>query len=365
MELNEFIKNQAKQFGIDICRITDGKDLKEERELLEKRKKSKYWPQAFTNQDLDQLTKPSLQFENLESIIVVAVNYRNEGDNPYLSDYVTVKDYHLFLKEKMQDLVDQIRKYLDHDFKFKLFVDTAPFLERALAKKAGVGFIGKNTMLINPEYGSNLFLGEIFTDLEIKKDSALDIDCGECRICIDNCEGGALKKEYLLAAEDCISYLTQKKGILSEKEIKKIGSHIWGCDACQSKCPYNKGKEKNKARELDFFNKDLEYFLKLERNNPPQELQNTAVMWRGSRILIRNALIAAANRQEIKFFELIKEKLDDNSPVIRYYAAYALLKIDYSRAKPIVNNYLKNEANTEVKKKINKILAAEEDNDGH
>jgi len=218
-------------------------------------------------------------------------------------------------------------------------------------------------MLINPEFGSYLFLGEIFTDLEIEIDKPLEIDCGDCRICVDSCEGEALKDEYLLDAEDCISYLTQKKGILTENEINKIGTHIWGCDACQLKCPYNQKLRKTEAQKLQPFNGDLEYFLNLDRKSLPAELQKTAIIWRGSRILLRNALIAASNLGEDKFFELVKNNLSDNSPVIRYYAVLALLKINYKRAKKIVEKQIERENYPDYKAKMAEILAEEAEQD--
>lgn len=362
---NQIIKETAHQLGIDICRVTDGSELKEERRRLEKRAAGKYWPQPLTNQDLDELTKPALQFDNLNSIIVVGISYNNEAGSPHLSNYVTVKDYHLYLEAKMKNLVEELKIKLNINFEYKNFVDTAPFLERAVARKAGAGFIGKNTMLINPDLGSYIFIGEVFTDLEIERDEALSLDCGSCRICLDNCEGGALKEEYLLAADDCISYLTQKKGIISEKEKEKIGSHIWGCDACQVKCPYNNKIKRNDKKEMNFFDKDLKYFLNLERKNPPVELKDTAIMWRGSRILLRNALIVSANLNKKEYFELIKEKLNDNSPIIRYFAAWSLIKLDIKKAEKIIKKHLKNENNKEFKNRIEKFLRTEVGQNGY
>jgi len=363
MQINKLVKKTAADLDIDLCGITDGSELKKERQILDERAQNKYWPQPFTNQDLDELTKPALHLKNLKSIIVAAVSYNNGGKSSFLSNYVTVKDYHDFLRTKLDKLVIAMQKKLNQDFNYKIFVDTAPFLERALAERAGIGFIGKNSMLINPELGSYLFLGEILTDIEIEKDKPLDLDCGECRICINNCEGKALKNKYLLDAEDCISYLTQKKGILAKNEIEKINTHIWGCDACQTECPYNINKTETDAEELQFFDQNLEYFLNLERKNPSSELEDTAIMWRGSRILLRNALIAAANLGDEKYFKQVKEKLNDNSPVIRYYAVLALLKISYKNAEEIVKKVIKVENNVFYKEKMIKILEEEDQNE--
>ena len=359
MQVNNLVKKTAADLNIDLCRITDGSELKKEREILIKRAKSKYWPQQFTNRDIDQLTKPKLHFPNLKSIITAAVNYNNSGSR-FLSNYVTVKDYHNYLEDKLEKLVLNIKRKLNKDFNYKIYVDSAPFLEKAIARKAGLGFIGNNTLLINPELGSYLFLGEIFTDLEIEIDKPLTVDCGDCRICLDNCEGNALKAEYLLDADDCISYLTQKKGILPQAEIKKIGGHIWGCDACQYKCPYNKNAAKPEAAELAFFDKGLEYFLNLDRKDCPTELENTAIVWRGNRVLIRNALIAAANLKQEKYFDLIRKKLCDNSPIIRYFAAYSLAEIDFKNSKSLIKKQIKKEKNQEYRNKMQLILEKEE-----
>lgn len=363
MQINSLVKKKAADLEIDLCGITDGTELKKEREILAKRSRSQYWPQVFTNQDLDQLTQPALHFENLESIIVIAQSYKNK-DNQFLSNYVTVRDYHNILQQKLKKLAVELQQKLEKNFNYKIFVDTAPFLERALAKRAGLGFIGKNSMLINPNLGSYLFLGELFTDLKIDTDSPLDLNCGECQLCLENCAGKALKSEYLLEARDCISYLTQKKGILTEKEMDKIGTHIWGCDICQKVCPYNQSEAVAPVK-FKFFDRGLEYFLSLDRKNPPAELKRTAITWRGIRILVRNALIAAANLKDQRYFAAAEEKLTDNSPVIRYYAARAVLKINYKQAREMVKKIAAQENNNTYRKKIEDILEQEEVRNGY
>ncbi|KXS50063.1 MAG: hypothetical protein AWL62_481 [Halanaerobium sp. T82-1] len=364
MQINKLVKECAAELNIDICRVTDNQKLETEFEILKERSQGQFWPQPFANQNLEELTTPVLHFPNLKSIIAAAVSYNHNEANLFLSNYVTVEDYHSYLENKLEKLASRLQQKLNYSFNYKIFVDQAPFLEKALAQKAGLGFIGKNTLLINPKLGSNLFLGEIFTDLEIAVDQPLDLDCGSCRLCLESCQVQALKEANLLAAEDCTAYLTQKKGILTESEIKKIGHHIWGCDDCKDVCPYNKKSKASAAKKLQFFNKNLEYFLNLESKEVPAELDNTAVTWRGSRILLRNAMLAAANLKEKRFFNKIKQKLNDNSPIIRYYAAYSLLKIDFKKAKKIVEEYLNQEQNSEYKNKIKKILVSEEDNNG-
>ena len=364
----EIIKKTAYNFDIDICRITDGSELTEARKNLKKRKAEGYWPQPFTDKDIEKINTPAQNLENLKYVIVVAISYNNTAEKSTsnsISKYVSKKDYHHILREKMQLLIERIADNFGFELvegkNYKIMVDTEPILERALAERAGAGFIGKNSMLIHPDYGSYIFLGEIFVDFEIESDRPLEIDCGECTDCLKSCEGGALKKSYLVDGESCISYLTQKKGILSLEDRKKIGYHIWGCDKCQQVCPYNqqrklieKGKEDKK--DLLQFDKDLEYFLMMDRRDPDSELNETAMMWRGSRILIRNAIIAAANLNKVEYYELIKEKLNDNSPIIRFYAAWAAAALNFQKAEAVLKRHLKSENNREVKNEIKRIL---------
>ena len=364
----EIIKKTAYNFDIDICRITDGSELTEARKNLKKRKAEGYWPQPFTDKDIEKITTPAQHLENLKSVIVVAISYNNTAEKSTsnsISKYVSKKDYHHILREKMQLLIERLADNFGFELvegkNYKIMVDTEPILERALAERAGAGFIGKNSMLIHPDYGSYIFLGEIFVDFEIESDRPLEIDCGECTDCLKSCEGGALKKSYLVDGESCISYLTQKKGILSLEDRKKIGYHIWGCDKCQQVCPYNKQRKliekgKEDKKDLLHFDKDLEYFLKMDRRDPDSELNETAMMWRGSRILIRNAIIAAANLNKVEYYELIKEKLNDNSPIIRFYAAWAAAALSFEKAEAVLKRHLKSENNREVKKEIKRIL---------
>ncbi|MFW6001192.1 MAG: tRNA epoxyqueuosine(34) reductase QueG [Halanaerobium sp.] len=362
---NKIIKAKAEELGIDLCRITNIKKLSEEKERLLLRKEMGSWPQPFTNENIDELTDLRLHFKKLESTIVIGMNYNNlSSANRFLSAYITKKDYHQVLAEKLELLVQEISNITDKNLKkninYKIYVDNAPFLERAVAEKAGVGFRAKNSMLINPQYGSSFFLGEILIDLKIEADTPLDMNCGDCRKCLDNCEGGALKDAYHLDVNSCISYLTQKKGLLPLNERKIIGGHIWGCDKCQEICPYNQksaaGTENNIDPALNYFDKDLEYFLTMDRKNPPRELKATAMFWRGSRILVRNAVIAAVNLNKIEYFDLIKEKLKDNSPIIRLYAVWALSELDNDRAEIVLKKQLKLEKDKKVRDKIKIIL---------
>ncbi len=352
------IKELAQKSGFDICRITDEIEFAAEKDILKKRQKTGFWPSPFFNKDINEVCEIKQIFSDAETAVVLAVSYQQKKiDNSYLSKYIGKNDYHRYIDNMMENLIEMLQKEVGKPFKYQKFVDTAPFMERALARNAGMGFIGKNSFIINPEYGSFIFLAEIILDFKIEPDQKLIIDCGSCRKCIDSCPAGAIIKPYLTDFSRCISYLTQKRGILTLEERKIIGKNIWGCDVCQDVCPYNKNIKQSQHPELKLDKSfAIEYFINIDRKNPPLELKKMALAWRGFRILQRNALIAAANSRDEKYFTIIKNKLKDRSPIIRFYAVWALMEINEKKAYEILKEHLQRENSKEVKAEIKRLL---------
>ncbi len=163
-----------------------------------------------------------------------------EGDAAYVARYARGRDYHKMMRLRLQRLADRIEQEVG-SHSYRAFVDSAPVLERAIAEKAGLGWIGKNTMLINPEAGSWFFLGELFTDLPLPVDEPGGAHCGTCRACLDVCPTGAFTGPNSLDARKCISYLTiELRGPIPEELREPMGNRIFGCDDCQIVCPWNK-----------------------------------------------------------------------------------------------------------------------------
>jgi len=190
---------------------------------------------------------PALLLENARSVICVGLNYRRR-DPPWsgsnsagrIAQYARGPDYHVVIRRMLEELVQQASAALDETFESRICVDTAPILERALAASAGLGWIGKNTMLINRRLGSYFFLGEVFTTLELSPDEAVADACGECRQCLDACPTRAIVQPGLLNASRCISYLTiEHRAEIAPEFYPLIGDRIFGCDICQEVCPYN------------------------------------------------------------------------------------------------------------------------------
>ena len=158
-----------------------------------------------------------------------------------VAQYVRGPDSHRVLRAMLNELVDQLRCRLDEPFDARVFVDTGPILERELAAAAGLGWVGRNTMLLNEGLGSYLFLGEVLTTLELGVDSPVADRCGNCTRCLDACPTHALVAPYQLDASRCISYLTiEHRGQVPEELCELIGDWVCGCDVCQQVCPYNR-----------------------------------------------------------------------------------------------------------------------------
>ncbi len=206
-------------------------------------------------------SRPALLHPNTKSIISVRMDYLPENHaalkqaltSPtaaYISRYALGRDYHKLMRQRLQKLADKIQNEVG-EFGYRAFVDSAPVLEKAIAEKAGLGWIGKHSNLINRKAGSWFFLGEIYTDLDLPSDTPATSHCGECRACLNVCPTQAIVAPYQVDARRCVSYLTiELHGAIPEAFRPLIGNRIYGCDDCQIICPWNRFA--NLTKELDF-----------------------------------------------------------------------------------------------------------------
>ncbi len=193
---------------------------------------------------------PSTTLEGAKSVVVVALSYRQhsapqtEGEataRGRVAMYAWGDDYHDVIGTKLTELVERMRAELAEPFAARVCVDTAPILERELAAAAGIGWIGKNTLVLHHEIGSYFFLGAVVTTLELAPDEPLADHCGTCTACLDACPTQAFPKPYEMDASRCISYLTiEHRGDISKAFQKMMGDWVFGCDICQEVCPYNR-----------------------------------------------------------------------------------------------------------------------------
>ncbi len=357
---SKIIKKKLKEIGFDLIGFTKPElDQTLINNFISRYEDNDLPP--FVHHDSESILNPKKLAPFVKTVIVLGLSYNwdnNDNDaDGYISYYSRGEDYHKVFKRKFNKAVAILDNFYD-DLKYEYFVDNAPVLEKVFAQQAGLGWIGKNTLLINEKYGSYIFLGEIFINKELEIDTKKENKCGSCTVCIDNCPTGSLNTPYYLNYRTCRSSLTQVKGKLNEKQEKLIGNSIWGCDKCQDLCPYNQDIPKNIHKELKPKIKgNITKILNYNRKSFPDLWLNTALSWRGMRTIQRNALISLINidKKEEKYKKVLIKKLKDNSPIIRYYAykAYIALNFNLENIKEIIKSEkeidLENILNKEVK----------------
>lgn len=250
IQLKHWIKQQALTLGFADCVIADPKQAIDVHHYHQLLAKGYYGDMLFLGENLDKRADPTLLVPNTKSIICVRMNYLVEKPKPrYVPDqpnqaiiarYARGRDYHKIMRGRLKTLAQRIREKVG-DFESRPFADSAPVCERVLAERAGMGWVGKNTLIIHAKAGSFFVLGELFTSLDLPFDSATTAHCGSCQACIQVCPTQAIVEPYVLDARRCISYLTiEYKGVIDESLRKGIGNRIFGCDDCQLICPWNR-----------------------------------------------------------------------------------------------------------------------------
>jgi epoxyqueuosine reductase len=248
MCVEDKIKQAALALGFDLVGITTTDPLPEEHagHLRTWLQRGYAGDMAYLEAHQDKRLDPRLLLDRGASVIVVGVNYRQPPmDHPCspaqgrIAHYARGKDYHSFLKDRLRQLSSQLLARVGDRERFKICVDTAPVAERSLAQRAGLGFIGRNHMLIHPTLGPELFLGAILTTAALTSDDPIPGDCGDCRLCREACPTGALRQDGFLEATRCINYLTiEHRGDIPRNLQPAIGHRLYGCDACVRVCPY-------------------------------------------------------------------------------------------------------------------------------
>ncbi len=286
-----------------------------------------------------QRGRPKTLWPGVRSLVILGLNYGpsedplralERRDRGAISVYARNRDYHDVLKKRLKAL----GRWMAETFgcEIKVFVDTAPVMEKPLAERAGIGWQGKHSNLVSRTHGSWLFLGEIYSSLELPPDAAESDHCGSCRNCLDICPTKAFPAPYRLDARRCISYLTiEHKGHIAREFRKPMGNRIFGCDDCLAVCPWNKFA--SSSRESAFLPRAelsaprLAELAELDEDAFRKLFSGSPIKRTGRDRFVRNVLIALANSGEARLASTARRRLDDRSPLVRAMAVWALAQL--------------------------------------
>ena len=252
-----------------------------------------------------------------------------DGERAYVARYALGRDYHKLMRNRLQKLAERVQQELG-PFGHRVFVDSAPVLERALARNAGLGWIGKHTCLIDSDGGSWFFLGEIYLDLPLPVDEQASAHCGSCVRCIEVCPTRAIVAPYRLDARRCISYLTiEHEGAIPEELRAPIGNRIFGCDDCQLVCPWNKFAKRSDEPDFrarnDLDTATLPQLFAWEEDEFLHRTEGSAIRRSGHERWLRNIAVALGNAPSTpEVLAALESRRDHPSPLVREHVAWAL-----------------------------------------
>jgi epoxyqueuosine reductase len=336
----EAIRSRAAAEGFDIVRFaraeTPGNAASNLQTFLGQ---GRHGTMDWMARNAERRADPQTLWREAKSIVVLGANYGPDFDplemlsrksSGAISAYAQGADYHDVLKKKLKRLAG----YIAGEFatEVKVFIDTAPVLEKPLAQAAGLGWQGKHTNLVSREFGSWLFLGSVFTALDIKPDQAESDHCGQCRACLDICPTNAFPAPYQLDARRCISYLTiEHKDHIAREFREAMGNRIYGCDDCLAVCPWNKfariSRETQFHARAELRNVRLADLARLDESGFREIFRGSPIKRVGRDRFVRNVLIAIGNSGDVMLAPVAEGLLADPSPLVRAMAVWALSRL--------------------------------------
>ena len=338
------LKNQIKKLGLELgfqqVGITDTKLDQHHHYYHQWIKDNFHGEMSYMARNIDKRLQPALMVPDTLSVICVRLDYLpDEGDWPehllsetnmaYVSRYALGRDYHKLMRKRLQRFADKISDLVG-EHGYRVFTDSAPVLEKALASKAGIGWQGKHSNILHREHGSWFFLGEIYTDLQLDSDEALDNHCGSCTSCIDVCPTQAIVAPYVVDARRCISYLTiEHKSAIPVEFRAAIGNRIYGCDDCQIFCPWNRFAKI--SQEVDFEPRhgldriSLLECLNWSAEEFEQKTLGSAIRRIGYQSWLRNIIVALGNApHDPHIINALKARYESQNALIREHIDWAI-----------------------------------------
>ena len=338
LSLEQLLKAQASGLGFDLVGIAS-LDAAETAQAFDE------WIANGYAGDMDYLARGAekrrdsrLPVPGCTSAIVVAMDYGGRAPSGPIARYARGDDYHDVMLRKLDELHEWIESEVGHPVKGKSYVDTGPMLERDLARRAGLGWFGKNTNLVNPRIGSFFFIGSLLVDLDLAPDTPFESDrCGTCTRCLDACPTGAFVEPRVLDATRCISYLTiELKGAIPEDLRGQMGTHIYGCDVCQDVCPYNvkfarELREPGLAPRQQIAERDAQSLarevLAMDDEAFRTAFRDSPIKRAKRRGLARNAAVVLGNIGDERDAPLLARASTDPEPLVKQHAAWALERL--------------------------------------
>ena len=333
--LPNLIKAQALGLGFDLAGIATLGPAETADEFDDWLSKGYAGEMAYLPRGAEKRRDTRLPFPGTTSAVVVALNYDGTSPSGAIARYARGDDYHKVMLAKLDALHRWIESHLSREIRGKAYVDTGPILERDLARKAGLGWFGKNTNLINPEIGSYFFIGTLLLDLDLEPDAPFEADrCGTCTRCLDVCPTEALVAPRVLDATQCISYLTIESRSAFPVELREsIGTLVYGCDICQEVCPWNiRFSRELTVPELaprpDLIEASLSDILLDDDEEFSRRFRNSPITRAKRKGLARNIAVAMGNQGDARdITALTRASTDDPDSMVREHAAWALEKI--------------------------------------
>ncbi|MCT4545454.1 MAG: tRNA epoxyqueuosine(34) reductase QueG [Vallitalea sp.] len=360
MNIKEVLKNYSKEIDIDDIGFCSAKPFYEIKDILNKRDKSNYMCN-LESKDYEKKIYPDLTLENAKSFIVILEAYNNNPKKTNtdslkgnISMAAVSKDYHTIIMDKLKKLEEHLHS-LAH-CNTKIFVDISPFSDRAIAKRAGLGFIGKNSMLISEKFGSRVFIGYVLTDYYIKPDEVKIFNgCGSCNNCVRSCPAGAIIGNNEINCNICISYLTQHKGQIDNELKKKMGQQIYGCDVCQKVCPYNKVINKDLTNVIDPY-PNINDLLSITNKEFKETYGISSSGWRGKKILQRNAIIALGNTNDKEALIILEKYIHDIRVDVRHEVIDSVVRLSFYEGIELLEKMREKEIDYNLTQEIDKAI---------
>ena len=345
MKLGDRIREKSIELGFDLVGIAPARRARHAEAFFAWLKNGYHAEMEWIARDPERRVDPRIVLDGAASVVVCGISYFTENppadiwDDPArgrVARYAWGRDYHKVILPRLKKLATFIESESDNALCVRAYVDTGPVLERDFAAEAGLGFIGKNSLLISPEFGSFVFLGQLLVNLELEPDEPgfeRAGTCGTCRRCLDVCPTLAFPAPYVVDSTRCLSYQTiEQRGNIPEALRPGFGSWIFGCDLCQSICPWVRQHARPPTDGWLKFDPDraaprLEELLRLDDRAFLNRFAGTPLMRPKRRGLLRNACIAAGNSGERELLPALKVAAQDSERLIRKHAAWAIERL--------------------------------------